>query len=373
MKKITIALISNSSDELKRFSVPKYLLVLTTIFVIILGMYLGWVITDYEILKSKMPLLDKLQKENARQRIEFAELAQRIKQMTPKAGTVSDDDHKSNDLQNLKKVKAAQMVEVHDRNQPKPGFKPVGYPLGGGKPPQKPPQKSPNNAESPDQDFTPVLASARGNTTPQRTIRLPIKTSIASPDKGAVGLPDKINVGPPDKASNELPMGSHDGNTTLSEQNISTQEKVKQYPYSLQIGSYKTLKRADKAILIYQKKGLSPYWVKVDLGANGEWYRVFVGHFKNTETAKTFKQEKGVSGALIKKIAYANLIGIYSVEEQYEAEIKNLENNGYFPYVIKDEEGMLRLYVGAFFTREGAEKQYQDLTDKGIHSEIVKR
>ena len=153
----------------------------------------------------------------------------------------------------------------------------------------------------------------------------------------------------------------------------SAEKEMGQHPYSLQIGSYRTLKRADKAILGYRRKGLSPYWVKVDLGENGVWYRVFVGHFRDKEAARTFKQENEVSGALIKKIAYANLIGIYSVEEQYEAELTNLENNGFFPYVIKDEEGMLRLYVGAFFTRDGVEKQHHDLTGHGIQSKIVKR
>jgi cell division septation protein DedD len=348
-KKITIALISNSSDELKRFSVPKYLLPLSTIFIIICGAYLGWVITDYQILKSKMPLLDQLQKENVEQRLEFALLAKRIKEMTPVANTTPGLDHKSNGMQKMKQAATGQIPEVHDQDQPKPVWKLTKYHIGGG--------ESPKDAVAPVRGMTPVPASIRGDTTPQKTNR--------SSDAAAVGSPDKT--------SKELPVGLSDENTFSAIKNGSTQEQMEQYPYSLQIGSYRTLKRADKAISDYRRKGLSPYWVKVDLGENGVWYRVLVGHCRDKETAKTFRQEHGMSGALIKKIAYANLIGIYSVEEQYEAEVKNLEKNGYFPYVIKDEEGMLRLYVGAFFTRDGVEQQHHELTGHRIQSEIVKR
>ena len=389
VKKITIALISNSSDELKRFSVPKYLLILATIFFIICGMYLGWLITDYQILKSKMPLLDKLQKENAQQRIEFTQLAQRIKEMTPNTSTMPVDDRKSNGLQRLKQVEIDQIPENHHRNHKKPTLKPASYHIGGG--------ESSEDAEAPVRDITSVQASARGDATLKTANSLPIKAYVGLPDKAYVGLPKevsikspvkayvglpdevsikspiKVYVGLPDKVPNELPVGLPAGSATSAIENGSAQEKMGLYPYSLQIGSYRTLQKADKAVLGYRRKGLSPYWVKVDLGRNGVWYRVFVGHFRDKTEAKDFRQENGVSGALIKKIAYANIIGIYSVEEQYEAEIKNLEKNGYFPYVIKDEEGMLRLYVGAFFTRDGVEKQHHDLTGHGIQSKIVKR
>ena len=51
----------------------------------------------------------------------------------------------------------------------------------------------------------------------------------------------------------------------------------------------------------------------------------------------------------------------------------SLKRSGYFPYVIKGEDGESRLYVGAFITREGAEQQYHDLKSRGVQSEIVKR
>ena len=49
--------------------------------------------------------------------------------------------------------------------------------------------------------------------------------------------------------------------------------------------SMSTREGADKAVEEYRKKGLDAYWAKVDLGRKGVWFRVFVGNFKDRETA----------------------------------------------------------------------------------------
>ena len=363
VKKITIALISNDSEEFKRLIVPKYLIVLTLIFLISCGAYLGWLITDYQILKLKMPLLDKLQKENAQQRIEFAQMAKRIKQLTPRAKTIPADNHKSNGMQKLKQVKTGQTLVIHDSNQPKPILKPVEYHVGGG--------ESLTEDGSPGRDVTPSLASVHVDAIPKKASGRADRASVGA--EKVAHRSDRASVGAEKVSVVRLPIELPEERSIPAVKNTSTHEKMELYPYLLQIGSYRTLKRVDRAVLSFRRKGLYPYWVKVDLGENGVWYRVFVGHFTGKEEAKAFRQEYGLSGALIKKIAYANLIGIYSVEEQYEAEIINLEKNGYSPYIIKDDEEMFRLYVGAFFTRDGVEKQHHDLTGHGIQSEIVKR
>ncbi len=48
------------------------------------------------------------------------------------------------------------------------------------------------------------------------------------------------------------------------------------YPYSLYIGSFRTLGQAKKEIDLVKKDGLSAYWNHVDLGKKGKWYRIFV-------------------------------------------------------------------------------------------------
>ena len=83
------------------------------------------------------------------------------------------------------------------------------------------------------------------------------------------------------------------------------EERIFSYPYSVYLGSFKTLERAGKAISWYQKNGLSPYSVRVDLGDKGVWYRLFAGRFKNRGKAEVFIKEKGLADAKVKKTKHA--------------------------------------------------------------------
>ncbi len=144
------------------------------------------------------------------------------------------------------------------------------------------------------------------------------------------------------------------------------------YPYSLYLGSFKTLKLAKRAVSIYRGKGLSPYWVKVSL-SKGIWYRVYVGHFEDREKADRFKREHGLREADLMRTRYANLIGTYSSPDELEDKIVALKKLDYSPYVIRDDDGKSRLFVGAFITKEGVEKEHRELKSKGIQNQVVKR
>jgi len=164
-----------------------------------------------------------------------------------------------------------------------------------------------------------------------------------------------------------------DRKTTSSDEIVISKSKMESYPYSLHLSSYRTLERAKRAVLIYNKKGLSPYWVKVDLKEKGIWFRVFAGHFRSQLEADKFKQKNNLSKSNVKKIRYANIIGIYSSEDDIKTEIISLKKLGYFPYFIKDYNENYPLFVGAFLTRAGAEKQYQDLQSNGVHNKVIAR
>ena len=73
------------------------------------------------------------------------------------------------------------------------------------------------------------------------------------------------------------------------------------FPYSLYLGSYRNLERAQKAVSQYEKKGLSPYWVKVLLKEKGEWYRVFAGSFEDLKAAELIYQGSGAGGGVDQK------------------------------------------------------------------------
>jgi len=145
-------------------------------------------------------------------------------------------------------------------------------------------------------------------------------------------------------------------------------------PYSLYLGSFKTLKRAETAFRVQSRKGLAPYWTRVKFKDKGEWYRLFIGHFKAPREAEAFLLEHGLKDAKVKKTAFGNLVGVYpsdssALEDQKHA----LKDHGFSPYILTGPGGNSRLMVGAYVTREGAEYQRGLLQSKGLQSQIVDR
>ena len=145
-------------------------------------------------------------------------------------------------------------------------------------------------------------------------------------------------------------------------------KKISSHPLSVRLGSFASLDRVKKAVVLV----LSAYGTKVDF-SQGLRSPVFPGHFEDPERAKRFKQEHGLTKAAASEKKYANLIATYTSPDELENRILLLKSLGYSPYVIKDHDGKSRLFVGAFLTKAGAERQYQDLKSLGIETQAVKR
>lgn len=145
------------------------------------------------------------------------------------------------------------------------------------------------------------------------------------------------------------------------------------YPYSLKLSAWRSLKGAQKAISHYKGDGLSPYLVKVDLGKKGVWWRIYMGHYRTQVEAKKVKEANNLIDSLVKRTPYANLIGVFPSRSEMADTFKRLEELGYSPYFIKGEKSTLRLFVGTFCTRKGAEKQNLDMQADGIQTQVVER
>ena len=185
--------------------------------------------------------------------------------------------------------------------------------------------------------------------------------------------PTAGGAAPAEQGVFETPVKTEPQTISMQSHGPRIAKKNLSHPYSLYLGSFRTLERAERAISLYSKKGLSPYCSKVDFNEKGVWFRVFTGHFQDREKAEKFKDVHGLNEGKIKKTPYANLIGSYTQSGELESRLLLLKRQGYFPYVIKGEDGRFRLYVGAFMTKEGAEQQYHNLTSSGIQSQIVQR
>ncbi|MGD2125901.1 MAG: SPOR domain-containing protein [Desulfobacteraceae bacterium] len=145
------------------------------------------------------------------------------------------------------------------------------------------------------------------------------------------------------------------------------------YPYAIYLGSYSDPKYLQKAMSEYREMGLSPYWVKVDLGNKGVWRRIFAGYFETKSEADAFIREKQIPGAASKRVKYATLIGVYPSEKALETKRSALLELGYSPHVIPGGKGDHRLYAGAFYRKVSAENERAELASKGIQSQVVKR
>jgi len=145
------------------------------------------------------------------------------------------------------------------------------------------------------------------------------------------------------------------------------------YPFSLYLGSFQTLKRAEKAAEVFSREGLSPFWVKINFKEKGIWYRVYLGHYKGHEQALNSLKEHKLKNAEIRKTAYTNLIGTYSSPDDLDAMVQALEDRGYSPYVIEDQVGRAQLFAGAFITEKGAEDHRDMLKSDRIESQVVRR
>lgn len=149
--------------------------------------------------------------------------------------------------------------------------------------------------------------------------------------------------------------------------------KTVPYPYSIQLESLSRRENAQRSVTFYKKKGLLPYWVKVNLGDKGTWFTLYAGYFENRQKAQRIIKKHRLQGVLVRNTKYASLVGTYSSKEVLDAKILSIKKSGYSPYSIKGNDGKHYLYVGAFITREGVKNKCSELISNGIPCQVVER
>lgn len=193
----------------------------------------------------------------------------------------------------------------------------------------------------------------------------------AQKDKPLV-LQSDGNLQTKESAPQEAPPD--DASKTIARKTEAVPLKQKPFhPYSIMLSSCRLPQSARKVVSDYQKVGLTPYIAKVEFKNGDVWLRVFEGHYQTRKEALMVKQKLHLSEAIIKKTPYTNLIDTFSSEDEMKDALQRLKDLGYSPYVLKRADNRFQLLVGAFITREGAEKQKSELQSKGIPNQIVQR
>jgi cell division protein FtsN len=189
------------------------------------------------------------------------------------------------------------------------------------------------------------------------------KTPQTAPEDSLSAKASDTQAVQPDKASKPMPV-----------KKAAAAVKPESYhPYSIMLSSCKLPQSARKVVSNYQKVGLAPYVVKVKFDEGNEWLRVLTGHYKTRQEALKVKKEHRLSGAIIKRTPYTNLIDTYTSMDEMQVEMRRIKELGYSPYFIKTKAGQFKLVVGAFVTEKGAENNKTELQSKGIQSTVIIR
>ena len=100
-KKITIVFLPDASSRVKQLKIPQSLLMGFLLAVLLLVLILTWGFMDYRALKTKVPKLAQLEKENTQQKVQLASLTDRIDRINGRLIELNEFDQKLKIMVNL--------------------------------------------------------------------------------------------------------------------------------------------------------------------------------------------------------------------------------------------------------------------------------
>jgi HD-GYP domain-containing protein (c-di-GMP phosphodiesterase class II)/cell division septation protein DedD len=212
---------------------------------------------------------------------------------------------------------------------------------------------------------------------PEAVKRLENTASLQAAEKDEVLSPEMVGREKTTDLKDEeaLPQPASPSFQALTEKVETAQAyaSASRAPFSILLGSYRSAALAERAMTQYRAGGINPYRVKVDLGRIGIWHRIFFGQYPSFSEAQKAADRIPIKEAVVKRTPFAALVGSYPNSEKAAAELYRLQSLGYSPYLIEQENGGFHLWVGAFYTRQGAEEQTAELLAQGVKSRVVER
>ena len=152
-----------------------------------------------------------------------------------------------------------------------------------------------------------------------------------------------------------------------------TKQQTEINPYTVLLGSFKTLPLTLQAVSKYAKRGISAKWCLLDLDDNNCWYRVFTQRFKSKNDAALYIKEYGLKDSIVLRAPWEVLI----VEDDISKDIYKikgaLNNSLHDAYIETHKNGLCRLITGAFTTYEGALNAAKQINTLGFPVEVISR
>ncbi len=180
-----------------------------------------------------------------------------------------------------------------------------------------------------------------------------------------VMAPPQTNAAVAEKEKAQVPPSSIELDVTVL--------PVGDYPFSILLATFQEKEAAERGLTLYRKRGISAYWVKVDLEEMGIRYRLFTGTFSTMPEAQQYLKRSELVDKFIKPTYYAARVGVYTDKTELAGDYLKTSQAGVIPYILGTTNNDYYLYVGAFYTYVGAIDQCRELTAAGLNCEPVKR
>ena len=222
----------------------------------------------------------------------------------------------------------------------------------------------------PENQPTVILVEENNNTRPDNTQwdDISANKNDATPGEDAP-IGQQTTGASPAKVDDDVELGQ---TSSLIEMEIMVLP-AGEYPYSILLETFLKQESAQQAILKYQERGISAFWVKVNLGNKVIRFRVFTGTFSTETEAQLYLENHQLSGKLVRPTTYSALVGVYQDKAQLITDIVKTRETGVIPYILRTAKDDYFLYVGAFYTFNGANSQCISLEKAGISCKPVKR
>lgn len=142
-------------------------------------------------------------------------------------------------------------------------------------------------------------------------------------------------------------------------------------PYALQLGSFRTLARAERGVARYRKTKVPAHWQMVE---NGTWWRIVAGRFETAKQAANYKQEHGLKDAQIIKAPWTIRL-LPRQPDHSDTELTQLLSEfGYDSLMQSGLMGDNEIYTGLFVSVEDAFITAQKINRSGqLLAQVVTR
>jgi cell division septation protein DedD len=150
------------------------------------------------------------------------------------------------------------------------------------------------------------------------------------------------------------------------------------YPFTIQVSSRKNKDASIREAMEIRNKGKSGFVSPASIPEKGNWYRVFIGWYRNFEEAQQAALELKAQvypQAIVVKMPFAIQIGVFSSDEELKKLDADFRSKGYVALSVPDrlDNNKIRLLVGAFRTEKEAETLAKDLEKEGVKPKVVRR